>query len=346
MSCPCTWCRAHIERRQAWRRRGRGRSGSGARASRRSRGLAELSGRAPTADGPSATRRRRVHIGVPSQQRRESCRDCRAGGSARHGQGRSGRVRVASGMPPTRAWPWSPATIGKLPGGRGGRSGRSSSWSQSRVASSWPVSTCSASYEVVVAPYQLVCRGQAKPMVVAATGQDAWRSPVPSGCQVSGAQSSHGLLGELPVARGHLPLGVQRGMSYALSACSLSGRVRGHPRGRLRGECGQARPQTRWTRAERRTCCRHAHTPACCQARKRRQQVTPLPQPISRGSISQGMPLLSTQMIPAKAARSGTRGRPPLGLGGAGGHNGALAFHSLSLTNGCPIPSAYQAAGF
>jgi hypothetical protein len=57
--------------------------------------------------------------------------------------------------------------------------------------------------------------------------------------------------------------------------------------------------------------CRRSPTPACCHARSRRQQVTPLPQPSSWGTISQGMPLLSTKMMPVEAARSGTRGRPP-----------------------------------
>src|SRR5689334_5587633 len=37
--------------------------------------------------------------------------------------------------------------------------------------------------------------------------------------------------------------------------------------------------------------CRLRHTPAFCQSRNLRQQVTPLPQPISCGSISQGKPL-------------------------------------------------------
>src|SRR5919204_5380958 len=101
-----------------------------------------------------------------------------------------------------------------------------------------------------------------------------------------------------------------------------------------------ARLQSIWSASPkrlRRTCCRRAHTPACCQSRKRRQQVTPLPQPISSGSISHGMPLLSTKMIPVKAARSGTRGRPPLGLGGSGGKSGAIVSHSVSLTNGLLI---------
>jgi hypothetical protein len=74
--------------------------------------------------------------------------------------------------------------------------------------------------------------------------------------------------------------------------------------------------------------CKRAQTPACCQSRKRRQQVTPLPQPISWGNISQGMPLLSTKRIPVKAARSGTRGRPPFGLGGSGGNSGLMLSHT------------------
>src|ERR671935_195092 len=107
-----------------------------------------------------------------------------------------------------------------------------------------------------------------------------------------------------------------------------------------------ARLQSIWSASPkrlRRTCCRRAHTPACCQSCKRRQQVTPLPQPISSGSISHGMPLLSTKMIPVKAARSGTRGRPPLGLGGAGGKSGAIVSHSVSLTNGLLIRPGHAA---
>jgi hypothetical protein len=75
---------------------------------------------------------------------------------------------------------------------------------------------------------------------------------------------------------------------------------------------------------------RRSQTPASCQSRRRRQQVMPLPQPISRGSISQGMPVRSTKRMPVKAARSGTRGRPPLGFGLSGGNSGAIRFHSLS----------------
>ncbi len=41
---------------------------------------------------------------------------------------------------------------------------------------------------------------------------------------------------------------------------------------------------------------------------RRRQQVTPEQQPISWGSISQGMQLFSTNNMPMSAARSSTRG--------------------------------------
>jgi hypothetical protein len=75
-------------------------------------------------------------------------------------------------------------------------------------------------------------------------------------------------------------------------------------------------------------------TPACCHSRKRRQQVTPLPQPSSLGKYSHGRPVLRTNTIPVRAARFGMRGRPPLGLGSSGGSSGAMTSQSASLTNG------------
>jgi hypothetical protein len=80
------------------------------------------------------------------------------------------------------------------------------------------------------------------------------------------------------------------------------------------------------------------HTPARCHARKRRQQVIPLPQPISCGSISHGMPLLSTKTMPDSAARCGTGRRPPLGRGRGGGNNGSMSPHNSSDTSSCAIP--------
>lgn len=77
-----------------------------------------------------------------------------------------------------------------------------------------------------------------------------------------------------------------------------------------------------------------SQTPACCHSLSRRQQVIPLPQPISWGSISQGMPLRRTNKMPVRAARSATRGRPPFGFGFSGGNNGAICSHSLSSRSG------------
>ena len=44
-----------------------------------------------------------------------------------------------------------------------------------------------------------------------------------------------------------------------------------------------------------------------------------------------------------KAARSGTRGRPPLGLGGSGGSSGATMAHNSSLTRGLLMLKVYHA---
>ena len=79
-----------------------------------------------------------------------------------------------------------------------------------------------------------------------------------------------------------------------------------------------------WPNRSNKTWWRRSQTPSSCQSRRRRQQVIPLPQPISWGSISQGIPLRSTKRRPVKAARSGTRGRPPLGFGLSGGNSGAM----------------------
>ena len=94
-------------------------------------------------------------------------------------------------------------------------------------------------------------------------------------------------------------------------------------------------------RRSKRTRCSFSHTPASCHSRKRRQQVTPLPQPISWDSISQGMPLFSTKTMPVRAARSSIRGLPPSGLGGSSGNSGSTISQSSSLTNSLAIFSTY-----
>ena|SRR5579884_1337190 len=83
---------------------------------------------------------------------------------------------------------------------------------------------------------------------------------------------------------------------------------------------------------------RRSHTPARCQSRSRRQQVMPLPQPNSRGNNSQGVPVCNTNRMPASAARSLKRGRPPLGLGGSLGRSGSTTAHNSSLTRGLLMP--------
>ena len=87
--------------------------------------------------------------------------------------------------------------------------------------------------------------------------------------------------------------------------------------------------------------CSRSHTPASCQSLSRRQQLMPLPQPISWGNISQGMPVFSTKRMPVRAARSGMRGRPPLGLAGSFGSNGSMISQSSSGTSCLDIPKAY-----
>jgi hypothetical protein len=83
---------------------------------------------------------------------------------------------------------------------------------------------------------------------------------------------------------------------------------------------------------------RRSHTPARCQSRNLRQQVIPEPQPISWGSNSQGVPERSTNKMPVSAARSGRRGRPPLGLGGSGGMRGSITAQRRSDTRGWLMP--------
>lgn len=84
-----------------------------------------------------------------------------------------------------------------------------------------------------------------------------------------------------------------------------------------------------------------SQTPACCQSRRRRQQLMPDPQPISAGSSFQRMPLLSTKSIPVSAARSATGLRPGYRkrLGFAGGKSGSINAHNSSSMIGLAISS-------
>jgi hypothetical protein len=80
--------------------------------------------------------------------------------------------------------------------------------------------------------------------------------------------------------------------------------------------------------------CSRTQTPAPCQSRSRRQQVEPLPQPSAWGNSRHGQPVRSTKMMPLKAIRSGTRGRPPFGFAGSSGNNGSISSQRASGTRG------------
>src|SRR5947209_6522150 len=99
-------------------------------------------------------------------------------------------------------------------------------------------------------------------------------------------------------------------------------------------QCPQSIPfscPTRWSRARSNL----FQTPRRCQYRRRRQQVTPEPQPISKGSNSQGMPLRRTKTMPVRQARSSTGGRPRFpGRALWRGSSGSMASHSSSGTRG------------
>ena len=90
------------------------------------------------------------------------------------------------------------------------------------------------------------------------------------------------------------------------------------PGARTAAEPKDARDQSMRSACPRRSStapCSRSHTPASCHSRSLRQQVMPEPQPISCGSISQGMPVLSTNRMPVRTARLSMRGLPPLGFG-------------------------------
>jgi len=80
--------------------------------------------------------------------------------------------------------------------------------------------------------------------------------------------------------------------------------------------------------------CILSQIPAFCQSCRCRQHVIPLPQPISLGRYCQGIPVLSTKMIPVKVLRLSIGGLPPFGRGGCLGRIGSVSFHNWSFTSG------------
>jgi hypothetical protein len=89
--------------------------------------------------------------------------------------------------------------------------------------------------------------------------------------------------------------------------------------------------------------CNRSQTPAARQSRSRLQQVQPLPQPSSFGSIRQGQPVRRTKTMPRRAARSEIRGRPPLGMGGSLTSRGPMASQRSSGTRNDAFMARYHA---
>jgi len=96
--------------------------------------------------------------------------------------------------------------------------------------------------------------------------------------------------------------------------------------------------------------CILSHVPAFCHSFRRRQQLMPEPQPISLGRYCQGMPVLSTKIIPVRILRSSKGGLPPLDRGGCLGRIGLISSHSCSFTSGLAMfwssLTKYQILGF
>ena len=80
-------------------------------------------------------------------------------------------------------------------------------------------------------------------------------------------------------------------------------------------------------------------TPAACQSRRRRQQVMPLPQPISWGKSSQPIPVFKTNMTPVSACRLSIGLRPGYRnrRGFGAGSSGSMIVHNSSSRSGFAI---------
>jgi hypothetical protein len=134
------------------------------------------------------------------------------------------------------------------------------------------------------------------------------------------------------------PVGVGKNMMLRPGLAAI-GRVRSgfFPPRIARSEALSTIARARSSRPRRRnsasnTAWSRFHTPARCQRTRRRQHVTPDPQPISRGNIRQGIPLRSTKRIPVSTARSGIGARPAYRRlrGRRWGRSGAIRFHNAS----------------
>jgi len=79
--------------------------------------------------------------------------------------------------------------------------------------------------------------------------------------------------------------------------------------------------------------CSRSQTPAFCHSSRRRQQVTPEPNPSSAGRCVHEIPVCSTNKIPCNASRSGNRFRPGYRKRRSlTGNSGSTSSHSSSET--------------
>jgi hypothetical protein len=154
-----------------------------------------------------------------------------------------------------------------------------------------------------------------------------------------------------PIGRGQRrdernPVGVGKNMMLRPGLAAI-GRVRSSffPPRSARSEALSTTARARSSRPRRRSSVSSAvwnrfHTPARCQRTRRRQHVTPDPQPISRGSIRQGMPLRRTKRMPVRTARSGIGARPAYCRFRERrfGRSGSIRFHNASSSKGSVIP--------
>jgi hypothetical protein len=107
-----------------------------------------------------------------------------------------------------------------------------------------------------------------------------------------------------------------------------------------------ARARSIWPRRRNsfsNTVCRRFQTPARCQRTRRRQQVVPEPQPISRGSRFHGSPVRSTKRIPVRTARSGIGARPAYWRlrRRRFGRSGSIRAHKLSSIKAWGMPDRF-----
>jgi len=146
-------------------------------------------------------------------------------------------------------------------------------------------------------------------------------------------------------AQGHA-FGIGEKMMLAArfaSVCRVRPRLSPPKTARTELESATARDQSIWSAAWRRarsSWWRRSQTPASCQSRSLRQQVMPLPQPISSGRSSHPIPVFSTKRTPVNAARLDTGLRPGYRHRRAfSGNKGSMISHSKSSINGLAITS-------